>query len=113
MRRLFLEAISLTTPRGRLCIIAVITGLVFLVPYSWLNNLSLWQALGWESAPSIGLTRAYWLLIHGDPIAAWNRNPLIYAVLPVVGAIIAKDIATLLAKRKRDIDHQHPQTVDI
>lgn len=96
-----------------MCAIGVISCLVFIVPYAWLSNLSLWQALGWEAAPSIGLTRAYWLLIHGDPIAAWNRNPLIYAVLPVVGAIIAKDIATLLAKRKRDIDHQHPQTVDI
>lgn len=96
-----------------MCAIGAISWLVFIVPYAWLSNLSLWQALGWESAPSIGLTRAYWLLIHGDPIAAWNRNPLIYAVLPVVGAIIAKDIATLAAQRERDIDHQHHQTVDI
>lgn len=93
--------------------IAVITCLVFVVPYAWLNNLSLWQALGWESAPSIGLTRAYWLLIHGDPIAAWDRNPLIYAVLSVLGVIIAKDTVTLLTHHKRDIAHQDPQTVDV
>ena len=85
------EALTVQTPRGRLALFCSISLLVFCVPYRWLAHLSLWQAIGWKTAPSIGLTRAYWLLLHGDPVAAWHRNWLIYPVLLVWLGIFSWD----------------------
>ncbi len=91
-KRLFIELISLNTPYARISFWAIITFLVFIAPYRWLGNLSVWQKLGWDSAPSIGLTRAYWLLIHGNPMAAWHRNSLIYLVILIGLPILAVDV---------------------
>lgn len=85
------EFVGLNSPRGRITVIGLITVLVFLAPYRWLGNLSLLQALGWHSAPSIGLTRAYHLLLHGHFDAAWTRNHLIYPVVLIFGSIIVSD----------------------
>lgn len=83
MSKYFIELISLSTPRARLCFWATVTFIIIVLPYRFFENLSLWQRLGWDSAPSIGLTRAYWLLIHGDISGAWGRNRLIFAVVAV------------------------------
>ncbi|MDZ7786173.1 MAG: DUF2752 domain-containing protein [Candidatus Saccharibacteria bacterium] len=65
---------------------------IFFSQYHWFENLSLWKNLGWESAPSIGLTRAYWLLLHGDVQAAWERNWLIFPVLLILAMIFMRDL---------------------
>jgi len=87
----FVEIIGLQTPRGRLTCFAAITAAIYVMPFSLLKHLSLWQLLHVNS-PSIGLTRAYWLIMHGSPVAAWHTNELIYLVLPVVLAISITDI---------------------
>jgi hypothetical protein len=93
------EIIGLQSPRGRLLFFAVITLIIFVSPYDWFAKLSLWQHLGVPS-PSIGLTRAYWLFIHFDPIGAWERNKLIYAVLLVGLPLLLKDVHTIINKKK-------------
>ena len=84
---------------------------IYLSHYHWLDHLSLWGNLGWKQAPSIGLTRAYWLLLHGNAVAAWHRNWLIYAVLAVGLPIILKDVYnTLMLIRKKEINNGQPTT---
>lgn len=92
------QTIGLQTPGGRLLFFAVATLAIFLAPYDWLAGLSLWQRLGIPS-PSIGLTRAYWHLLHLDPGAAWQRNPLIYVVLAVGLPLLARDVYALTKGR--------------
>ncbi len=94
------EVVGLQTARGRLLCVGLITIAVFSAPYSWLAHLSLWDRLGWHSAPSIGLTRAYWLLLHGQPRAAWHRNWLIYLVLVILLPLLIRDILTLTSRRR-------------
>jgi hypothetical protein len=89
--RYLIEIIGLQTARGRLLFFAVASIAIFLAPYSFLSRLSIWQHLGWDSAPSIGLTRAYWHLMHLDVSAAWVRNPLIFAVLLIGLPMLARD----------------------
>lgn len=87
---LAVEIIGLQTARGRLLFFGIVTLLVFLAPYEMLGNLSIWQHLGIPS-PSIGLTRAYWKLIHLDPAGAWERNKLIYLILAVGIPLLLRD----------------------
>jgi hypothetical protein len=94
-RRLLGETVTLQTPRGRLLAFALLSLLIYCARYSWLAHLSLWQDLGWRTAPSIGLTRAYWLLLHGHPVLAWRRNSLIYAVLAVGVPLLGYDCLKL------------------
>lgn len=98
-----IEIIGLQSARGRLVFFCTATAIILVVPYSALSDLSLWQRLGLDWAPSIGLTRAYWLLIHLDPVAAWQRNPLIYAVLAVGTPLIVKDMLSILKDKRRAI----------
>lgn len=102
------EVIGLQTPRGRLICIGIITCLVFIAPYSWLAHLSLWDRLGWHSAPSIGLTRAYWLLLHGQPRASWHRNWLIFPVLALFFSILARDVWVIF---RSQLNHQRAKMV--
>lgn len=102
MRRLFVEIISLQTPRGRLIFFGLVSMLVFIAPYAWLANLSLWQRLGLSGAPSIGLTRAYWYVLHLDFTAAWERNKLIYLVLAVGLPLLLRDAWLVLSQRTRN-----------
>jgi hypothetical protein len=87
------EIITLGTSRGRVLAWLLLSAVIFAVPYAWLAHLSLWQHLGWHGAPSIGLTRAYWLLLHGRPTQAWQRNWLIVPVCAIGLPIIARDAA--------------------
>lgn len=99
------EALSLRTPRARLVVFAVLSLVVLVSNYSWLENLSFWKFVGWESAPSIGLTRAYWLLLHGDVVAAWERNVLIFAVLAIGLPLLALDLWKVFSGRRgKNID---------
>jgi len=93
------DVIGLQTPAGRLVFFLLASAAIFLAPYDWLSHLSLWQHLGIPS-PSIGLTRAYHLLLHGDPIAAWQRNRLIYLVLLIGVPLLARDVILLIRSRK-------------
>lgn len=92
MGKYLLELVSLSTPRSRISFWAIITVIIFILPYRFFEHISLWQRIGWDSAPSIGLTRSYWLLIHGQPNAAWDKNRLIFAVIFVGTIILIIDI---------------------
>ena len=94
------ETIGLRTPRGRLIFFALVTLAVFIAPISALSHLSLWQALH-IPAPSIGLTRAYHYLLHGDVTAAYHRNRLIFLVLMVGLPILLKDLYNVFINVKR------------
>lgn len=98
--RLFLETISLQTKRGRLLFAFIANVLIFVAPYSLLSNLSLYKHLGLTWMPSIGLTRAYWHLLHGHLAAAWERNWLIFPVMMVAWSIVALDIYRSVESRE-------------
>jgi hypothetical protein len=87
LTELFRQSLTLSTPKGRVFAWIIATLLLLLIPYTWLSHLSLWQRLGLDWAPSIGLTRAYWLLIHGQPAAAVDLNALIIPVC-VIGLVV-------------------------
>lgn len=91
LRKIALDTIGLQTPAGRLLFFAIVSIAIFLVPYAWLANLSIWQYLNIPS-PSIGLTRSYWLVLHGDFEAAWVRNKLIYLVLFIGLPLLVIDV---------------------
>ncbi|MFZ1483593.1 MAG: DUF2752 domain-containing protein [Candidatus Saccharimonadales bacterium] len=74
--------------------------LIFIAPYAWLASLSLWQRLGFEGAPSVGLTRAYWHVLHLDFYAAWERNKLIYLVLAIGLPLLVRDIMLIQRHKK-------------
>lgn len=95
-----IEIVGLQTARGRLLFFAIVSMGIFFAPYDWLAHLSIWQHLG-IPAPSIGLTRAYWRLMHGDIIGAYHRNPLIFAVLVIGLPLLAMDIYKLWGQRRR------------
>ncbi|MBC7581821.1 DUF2752 domain-containing protein [Aeromicrobium sp.] len=99
-RQLALEILSLSSPRGRLLAFSLATVAIYFSHYHWLDHLSIWGHLGIPS-PSIGLTRAYWLLIHGHPVASWHRNPLIYLVLAVGIPLLLMDMLWLTNDRHR------------
>lgn len=103
---LLLEVISLRTARGRVLFWLIATFILLWVPFSWLNDLSLWKRLGFDWAPSIGLTRAYWRLIHLDPVAAWEQNKLIFAVLAVWLPIMFQDIRHIQKMRTQASAHK-------
>lgn len=94
-----IEIIGLQSARGRLVFFCVASLTIFILPYSLLGNLSIWQRLGFDWAPSIGLTRAYWLVLHLDFVAAWQRNPLIYGVLAIGLPLLGKDAWQVIKKR--------------
>jgi Protein of unknown function (DUF2752) len=94
-----LRVLNLDSPTKRLATWAVLSTIIFLAPFSWLQHLSLWQRLGLDWAPSIGLTRAYWHLLHGNPASAWQINPLIYAVITVGLPMLGRDICRVMQIR--------------
>ena len=95
------DMIGLQKPGPRLVMVLLLHCLLLIVTYKALEGagLSLFGRLDIPS-PSIGLTRAYWLLLHGNINAAYAMNPLIFIVAPVIWALIFKDIYTLAHYRK-------------
>ncbi len=73
----------------------LVSVIIFLMPPKWPVTFSVWQQLHLPS-PSIGMTRAYRHVLHGEFAAAWRQNKLIFAVIGAGGAIIAKDVSTLM-----------------
>lgn len=95
-----LNYVGLQTPKARLvffCTIPLIMYLYSLV--SFLPRLSIYSWLRIPS-PSIGLTRAFWMLISGDITGAWYQNKLIFLVVAVVLYLVTRDIFTLLKQRR-------------
>ncbi len=99
-KQLFIELISLSTPYSRLLFWLIATVIIYILPYSFFENLSIWGLIGWDNAPSIGLTRAYWLFIHGDIAGALERNKLIFAVLIVGIPILIIDLYGIIKNLK-------------
>lgn len=95
MKNIFLEIATLSTPRGRVIFVVTASLLVFIVPFQWLNDLSLWKRLGLDWAPSIGLTRAYWLMLHSNFRAAVAFNPLILPVMAIAATLMVVDISKI------------------
>lgn len=101
------EIATLHTPRARLGLFGALTSAIYMSQFSWLARLSLWQHLGLDWVPSIGLTRSYWLLLHGDPLAAWHFNPLIYAVLAVGAPLLIHDMWVVANSYKQRINQRN------
>lgn len=97
--RIFIETIGLQSARGRLVFFMVASTVIFFLPSGPPINISVWQRLGFDWAPSIGLTRAYGQLLHLNFEAAWQQNPLIYAVIAVGMPLLAADAAKVMKKR--------------
>lgn len=74
--------------------------IIYLMPAKWPVTFSVWQWLHIRS-PSIGLTRAYRLVLHGDLAGAWQQNKLIFAVIAVGGLILLKDAAYIIKTARK------------
>jgi predicted PurR-regulated permease PerM len=96
-----LSILTLSKPEYRLGFFAAATLVIFVVPYEFLDRakLSLYERMHIPS-PSIGLTRAYWRVIHGDFRGAWERNKLIYLVLAVWVCIMIFDVYAVFSKHR-------------
>ena len=109
MRQSFFAIIGLQTAAGRLAFFGLASVVIFMLPQSVLAEFSLWARLGFDSAPSIGLTRAYNHVLHGDFAAAWARNHLIFLVMIVGLPLLMRD--TLHVYRKVKNNHSvNPET---
>jgi hypothetical protein len=97
--RHFLHYFSLSTPKQRLTTWLVLTLLIYFARFSWLVNLSLYKRAGLDFMPSIGLTRSYWLLLHGKLSQALAMNRLIIVVIAVGSFLLVKDAKSLLRNR--------------
>lgn len=95
--RHYLGFLTLSTPRQRVTAWLLLTVGIFLSDVRWFENLSLYKRVGLEWMPSIGLTRAYWYLVHGDFTAAWQMNKLIYAVVLLGGSLVLYDIWRIIS----------------
>ncbi len=100
MFRRYLRLLTLSTPESRLFVWALLTVLIFLSSFSWLEDLSLYKRFGIDWAPSIGLTRAYWYLLHGDIEAAWRMNKIVFIVIGIGSIILLKDIRAIIVRRR-------------
>ena len=93
--------LSGATPASRLLLIGGGCLLLGLIPLRWLDqgpHICLWHSL-FGRCPTCGTTRALAALLHGEPrrALAYNRNVVIVA--PVLAAIAACDLWTLLRPR--------------
>lgn len=98
-----IDVIGLQTPRGRLIFFAGVTFFIFMLSFEGLQalpDISLYKRFGIPS-PSIGLTRAFWHILHGDFISAYTQNRLIYPVLLVIAGIILNDIRYLILQKNK------------
>jgi len=94
----YLRFLSLSNPQQRLGTWLILSVGIYLAKFEWLQNLSLLKAIGWESAPTVGLTRAYWLVLHGKFEEALAMNSLIVAVLVIGIPLLVWDVAKLARK---------------
>ncbi|GAC1387630.1 MAG: hypothetical protein NVS1B7_0280 [Candidatus Saccharimonadales bacterium] len=94
-QKLAVETIGLSTPRGRLIFFSAVTAFIYVMPIKFLSHLSLWGQLGFRS-PTIGLTRAYHYVLHGQFVKASQQNALVFTVLAIGIPIIFKDVYTMV-----------------
>ena len=99
--RILFDIVGLRTPAGRLLFFAIASVFIFAVPQRWLGELSIWSRIGFENAPSVGLTRAYQHVLHLNLSAAWERNPLIFLVIAVGVPLLVTDAFNLLKKQNK------------
>ncbi len=90
-KRIAIETIGLQTSRGRLAFFTVVSFIVFLLPIKTLAGFSLWGKIGFD-LPSIGLTRAYHYVLHGNFEQAWQQNGLVFIVLLIGLPLLIKDV---------------------
>ena len=95
-----LDIIGLQTPAGRLTFFALASVVIFVLPQTLLGEFSLWARIGLENSPSVGLTRAYSHILHGNLSAAWERNPIIYIVLAVGLPLLISDAVKVIIQRR-------------
>lgn len=97
----FSEAVTLSSARGRIFFFCMLTGILLIIPYHTLESTHL-SVYAWLKlpSPSVGLTRAYWKLIHGDVVGAWHRNALIFVIVAVWSFVMGRDSHTLYARHK-------------
>lgn len=91
MRQALFAIIGLQTPAGRLAFFVIASVVIYTLPQTILAEFSLWARLGFDDAPSVGLTRAYHYVLHGDLAAAWARNHMIFVVLAVGIPLLVRD----------------------
>lgn len=94
-KQFIFEVIGLQTARGRLIFLGAASLIIYILPIRVLAGLSLWEKLAID-APSIGLTRAYHYILHGDIGRAWDQNIGIFLVLAVGIPLIAKDVYNVI-----------------
>ena len=91
--------LSMQSPQDRLIFFGTLPFAIWIISnLSFMPSLSIYSHLGIPS-PSIGLTRAFWRLLSGEFVEAWELNALIYPAVLVTICIVAKDIYTVLKER--------------
>jgi len=95
------EWISLDSPKSRLVCFG--TGLLVLLVLptqhlNWLPIRSVWETWWGVHPYSSGITRSLSMIIHGQFNAAWQMNPLGYAVLSLIGVMMLKDSLKMMWK---------------
>lgn len=97
VKQWLVDLIGLQTPGSRLTVILGISASLYSISYSTLLSIptiSIFARLHVPS-PSIGLTRAYWYLIHGQFGNAWHMNKLIFIVFGVIVGLVVIDSVTI------------------
>ncbi len=95
----FLFILGLSKPFSRVIIFSLGLIILFFLPTNKLHYLpirSLYESIFNFKPYSSGITRAVSRLLHGDVIGAWNFNPLVYLVIPIILFILVKDIIYLV-----------------
>lgn len=98
--QLFIETVGLSSARGRIIFFLIVSIGIFVWPPEGPFTFSVWQHLGVES-PSIGLTRAYRYILHGEFVQAWQQNKIIFIVVVVGSVVLAKDVIALVNNSKQ------------
>jgi hypothetical protein len=94
----FLQCLSLSSPAGRVTVIA--GALVFLgfVNVDALPDLCLWEKIfGW--CPARGTTRALSAFFHGEWSAAVRYNVNVVVLVPALFCILLSDVVKIVRKR--------------
>lgn len=101
MKAKLISLISLQTPVSRILVIVSITIFLFVIQYQTLLSLptiSVYSRLNFP-LPSIGLTRAYWYLLHGQFNAAWEMNRLVYVVAVAIIGVLTVDVLSIIRSK--------------
>ena len=94
--------LSLSKPLSRVIVFCSGLIILWLLPTNNLHYLpvrSIYESLFNFKPYSSGITRAVSRLLHADIKGAWNFNPLVYFVIPIVLFILIKDILYLIRTR--------------